>query len=423
MYDPKIARFLQEDTYRGDPNDPLSLNLYTYCANNPLIYFDPTGHDLWKLSTLLSYAEGEMYEKNGILYITANGISREYSKDELFNYEGEYIIDDDLFRLDFNYHKSFFDFFKKKLRLDDNNNDILSLNKFEFTLKDLSETAGYELLSDHEKIFFEWIVGNYGYVGFAFAASKLDDLNQILYKKATLNSREAYSFGLAENSSALLELTYIAEKNGCTFEEMVCKYQKLLQAERTALLAFMKSNILARCANLPTGYTESKGPDDPGYYYINGKKVYYEKPVGYMFEKNAQFARDGSQTAFSVLYPDGRLLWDEGTSKTLNSFDDVADYIKKNGKLPDNFITKDQAKALGWDPKKGNLADVAPGKSIGGDIFKNKGTPLPDAPGRVWYEADINYSGGFRGTDRIIYSNDGLIYKTSDHYKTFTQIK
>jgi RHS repeat-associated protein len=44
MYDPKIARFLQEDTYRGDPNDPLSLNLYTYCVNNPLVYYDPTGH-------------------------------------------------------------------------------------------------------------------------------------------------------------------------------------------------------------------------------------------------------------------------------------------------------------------------------------------------------------------------------------------
>jgi RHS repeat-associated protein len=44
MYDPKIARFLQEDTYRGDPNDPLSLNLYTYCTNNPLAYYDPTGH-------------------------------------------------------------------------------------------------------------------------------------------------------------------------------------------------------------------------------------------------------------------------------------------------------------------------------------------------------------------------------------------
>jgi len=44
MYDPKVARFLQEDTYRGSSNDPLSLNLYTYCLNNPIIYWDPTGH-------------------------------------------------------------------------------------------------------------------------------------------------------------------------------------------------------------------------------------------------------------------------------------------------------------------------------------------------------------------------------------------
>lgn len=44
MYDPTVARFLQEDTYTGDKNDPLSLNLYTYCHNNPLIYDDPTGH-------------------------------------------------------------------------------------------------------------------------------------------------------------------------------------------------------------------------------------------------------------------------------------------------------------------------------------------------------------------------------------------
>lgn len=50
MYDPKIARFLQEDTYRGDPNDPLSLNLYTYVKNNPLIYYDPTGHLEAKIS-------------------------------------------------------------------------------------------------------------------------------------------------------------------------------------------------------------------------------------------------------------------------------------------------------------------------------------------------------------------------------------
>jgi hypothetical protein len=101
----------------------------------------------------------------------------------------------------------------------------------------------------------------------------------------------------------------------------------------------------------------------------------------------------------------------------------VADYIGKTGKLPDNFITKSKAKELGWKPKLGNLDEVAPGKSIGGDIFKNKEGLLPTKEGRVWYEADINYSGGFRGSDRILYSNDGMIYKTTDHYKTFTKIK
>ncbi|MEN2773818.1 RHS repeat-associated core domain-containing protein [Acetivibrio clariflavus] len=55
MYDPKIARFLQEDTYTGDPNDPLSLNLYTYCANNPLIYYDPTGHVYVPLEVPIEY--------------------------------------------------------------------------------------------------------------------------------------------------------------------------------------------------------------------------------------------------------------------------------------------------------------------------------------------------------------------------------
>lgn len=61
--------------------------------------------------------------------------------------------------------------------------------------------------------------------------------------------------------------------------------------------------------------------------------------------------------------------------------------------------------------------------SIGGDIFKNKGNPLPTSNGRIWYEADMNYTSGFRGSDRLLYSNDGLIYKSIDHYKTFTKIK
>ena len=65
---------------------------------------------------------------------------------------------------------------------------------------------------------------------------------------------------------------------------------------------------------------------------------------------------------------------------------------------------------------------VLPGKSIGGDVFRNAEGKLPSSPGRTWFEADINYTSGFRGSDRIIYSNDGLIYKTTDHYNTFTQV-
>ncbi len=110
-------------------------------------------------------------------------------------------------------------------------------------------------------------------------------------------------------------------------------------------------------------------------------------------------------------------------SKPLISYDEVGNYIKSHGKLPDNFITKSQARKLGWEASKGNLAEVAPGKSIGGDIFNNYEGKLPKKSGRVYYECDINYVSGFRGDDRIIFSNDGLIFKTEDHYQTFTEIK
>ncbi|CAI6045004.1 Ribonuclease [Paenibacillus sp. JJ-100] len=104
-------------------------------------------------------------------------------------------------------------------------------------------------------------------------------------------------------------------------------------------------------------------------------------------------------------------------------FQEVADYIQEHHELPPNYITKNEARALGWEPSKGNLHQVAPGKSIGGDVFRNREGLLPSKKGRVWYEADIHYKGGTRGSDRIVYSNDGLIYQTTDHYKTFQQIK
>lgn len=109
-------------------------------------------------------------------------------------------------------------------------------------------------------------------------------------------------------------------------------------------------------------------------------------------------------------------------SSPLTSFEDVAAYLRKHGTLPDKFITKKDAEALGWVASKGNLHEVAPNMSIGGDKFGNREGLLPKAGGRIWYEADINYSGGRRNADRILFSNDGLIYKTTDHYASFTDI-
>lgn len=101
---------------------------------------------------------------------------------------------------------------------------------------------------------------------------------------------------------------------------------------------------------------------------------------------------------------------------------EVADYIFEHGTLPDNYLTKSEARALGWDSSENYVSDVAPGYSIGGDRFGNYEGLLPDADGRTWYEADVNYTSGSRGAERILYSSDGLVYYTNDHYQTFTQM-
>lgn len=104
------------------------------------------------------------------------------------------------------------------------------------------------------------------------------------------------------------------------------------------------------------------------------------------------------------------------------SKEEVALYIHTFGKLPINYITKKQAQELGWDPSSGNLSDILPGMSIGGSAFGNYEGALPRASTRRYFECDIDYEGGYRGAKRLIYSNDGLVFYTEDHYKTFEQI-
>lgn len=106
----------------------------------------------------------------------------------------------------------------------------------------------------------------------------------------------------------------------------------------------------------------------------------------------------------------------------IQSKEEIIKYIQDNAKLPDNYISKNDAIKLGWDAKSGNLWDVAPCKSIGGDRFGNYEKILPQKSGRRYIEADVEYRGGKRNAKRIVYSNDGLIFYTKDHYKSFERV-
>lgn len=103
------------------------------------------------------------------------------------------------------------------------------------------------------------------------------------------------------------------------------------------------------------------------------------------------------------------------------SKDEVALYIHTYGHLPENYITKDEAYDLGWK-SEGTLDEVAPGMSIGGDYYGNYEGVLPDEPGREYHECDIDYESGNRNGKRIVYSNDGNIYYTEDHYNSFEHL-
>ena len=109
------------------------------------------------------------------------------------------------------------------------------------------------------------------------------------------------------------------------------------------------------------------------------------------------------------------LLDEDGTYDTK---EDVALYIYQYGKLPQNFMTKSEAKNKGW--RGGALSNTLPGKCIGGDIFQNREGLLPKKAGRQYYECDIGtLSTTSRGALRIVFSNDGLVYYTSNHYESF----
>ena len=106
-----------------------------------------------------------------------------------------------------------------------------------------------------------------------------------------------------------------------------------------------------------------------------------------------------------------------------STMEEVAVYLATFDRLPGNYMTKKEAQALGWNASSGNLWKVASGCSIGGDRYGNYEGLRPDARSRKWTECDIDYNGGRRGPKRIVFSSDGLIYYTADHYNLFDEIQ
>ena len=132
--------------------------------------------------------------------------------------------------------------------------------------------------------------------------------------------------------------------------------------------------------------------------------------------EDAQTPPAEEETAPSAEEEDAESALDEHGAYTTK--EDVALYIHLYGHLPENFITKDEARKLGWEG--GGLDDYAKGKCIGGDRFGNYESLLPEVKGRTYYECDINTLGAEkRGAERIVFSNDGLVYYTPNHYETF----
>ena len=106
---------------------------------------------------------------------------------------------------------------------------------------------------------------------------------------------------------------------------------------------------------------------------------------------------------------------------TKNGYDGADYWIKYFGTLPKYYISKENMYSLGWRDGK-PPARYLHDKMIGGGVYENTNYHLPDLPGRIWYEADINYYEGRRNGHRVLWSNDGLLFVTYDHYSTFYEI-
>lgn len=125
-------------------------------------------------------------------------------------------------------------------------------------------------------------------------------------------------------------------------------------------------------------------------------------------QRNQDFRKSNSRSANSR---------NSSSTDQLAEETQVIAYVKENRRLPEYYITKSEARNQGWVPSKGNLCDVLPGRVIGGDRFSNREKTLPK--GDQYFEADVNYECGHRQADRIVFTKNGDVWLTKDHYRSF----
>ena len=246
-------------------------------------------------------------------------------------------------------------------------------------------------------------------------------------------AQEAAAEAFAERNDALIELqaeqARLAEEADC--EALTVEYDGKF-ADLTAIVTVDENMVIYSLTAEVDGSDRDKlvGRNDYLYQFI-GKDL----PLTIGDKKTDDIAplKDAQQTSKDLVAALNSLVYEEPEEKAKDKGSktpsgpiiepqDIADYLFEHGELPDNFITKKEAQKLGWDSSWNYVSDVAPGKSIGGDRFGNYEGLLPTKKGRQWYEADCYYTKGKRNAHRILYSNDGLVYYTDDHYETFTKM-
>ena len=149
-------------------------------------------------------------------------------------------------------------------------------------------------------------------------------------------------------------------------------------------------------------------------YLFNNYKI--EKKNQTETSQNSTVNHRNSESDFSRENP-GKSSTFSGNIDELTEERKVIDYVKVNKQLPDYYLTKSEARNQGWIASKGNLCDVLPGRAIGGDKFSNREKTLPK--GEQYFEADVNYNCGHRNADRIVFTKNGEVWLTHDHYKSF----